>query len=235
MVEAAGAYVRIKIRVPEAYLMLRDYEATRPGLLVMDADGRRVSSLAIGRLDPTDLAGWLAGQKKAKGQERYVVAMKGGDQKKLRAEVRGRVARDGSMVVKTELSIDEFRAIAERHEVELSWRDPVAIRISGAGDLSRVAGIRHVAKRTAYMTRLLLHPRALVGFKLDIEARTYELPGVPTSARGAGVAMAPRRVAGVLTVFPDLFNESETVVARKGKIQWPQVAKAFESAGVPPK
>ena len=47
MVKAGGNYVRIRIRVPEAYLLLRPYETTRPGLLVLDADARRVDSIPL--------------------------------------------------------------------------------------------------------------------------------------------------------------------------------------------
>ncbi len=39
-------------------------------------------------------------------------------------------------------------------------------------------------------------------------------------------------VPGVLTIFPDIFGEKETVVARKGEIRWADVTKAFKASGV---
>ena len=47
LVAATKPYVRILIRVPEAYLLLRPYNTTRPGLLILDADGRRIDSIAL--------------------------------------------------------------------------------------------------------------------------------------------------------------------------------------------
>ena len=47
MVKASAAFVRIRIRVPEAYLLIRPLDTSRPGLLVLDADGRRVDSIAL--------------------------------------------------------------------------------------------------------------------------------------------------------------------------------------------
>ena len=48
VVKAAEPYTRLMIRVPEAYLLLQHFEdATRPGLLVLDADGNAVDSLSF--------------------------------------------------------------------------------------------------------------------------------------------------------------------------------------------
>ncbi len=47
IVDAADPYVRILIKVPEAYLLLFPLATSRPGLLVLDADARRVHSIAL--------------------------------------------------------------------------------------------------------------------------------------------------------------------------------------------
>ena len=39
--------MRVLVRVPEAYALLAPYETTRPGLLVLDADGRRIDSIDL--------------------------------------------------------------------------------------------------------------------------------------------------------------------------------------------
>ena len=60
MIRAAQPYVRIMVRVPEAYHLVREFEAIRPGLLVLDADGRDIDSLPLtGAPKPEDVAQWL--------------------------------------------------------------------------------------------------------------------------------------------------------------------------------
>ncbi len=77
--KAAEPYVRVLIRVPEAYLLLHRFDTTRPGLLVLDADGRRVDSLDLlpvhaGHLSAADVARWLGAAVRKAPRERFVIA-----------------------------------------------------------------------------------------------------------------------------------------------------------------
>lgn len=53
---AAAKFERILIRVPEGYAVVRDYEATRPGVLWLDGSGRKLGIVA---LTGKDTAGYV--------------------------------------------------------------------------------------------------------------------------------------------------------------------------------
>ena len=42
MVAEAQHYVRVLVKVPEAYWLVRDYQCTRPGVLLLDSAGRKL-------------------------------------------------------------------------------------------------------------------------------------------------------------------------------------------------
>lgn len=44
---AAGRFVRLLVRVPEAYWLVRAYGVKRPGVLVLDGTGRKVGAFAL--------------------------------------------------------------------------------------------------------------------------------------------------------------------------------------------
>lgn len=73
MAAAAGPFVRIKIRVPEAYLIVRMYDTTRPALLVLDADGHRVDSIKLLGAKPAEVAQRLVEAQRAPARERFVL------------------------------------------------------------------------------------------------------------------------------------------------------------------
>ena len=47
---------RVKVRVPEGYLIVGPYRTTRPALLVIDAYGRRVDSIRLSAANAADVA-----------------------------------------------------------------------------------------------------------------------------------------------------------------------------------
>ena len=82
MVAAAKGYVTIRIRVPEAYLLMGQYETSRPGLLILDADGRRVDSIPLPgmgapQIGPAKLAARLRTAMKSPALESMRASLKG--------------------------------------------------------------------------------------------------------------------------------------------------------------
>lgn len=137
--------------------------------------------------------------------------------------------------------------LAKGHVVELTFQEPVRVNFDSTGDASprgpaaaiaKVAGAWYVEQGPAlqaYVTRPLLSPKELAraggSYAPDVEARRFELPGIPKGGAGCRVALAPLRVPGVLAIFADLFHDRQTVVGRKGTVSWADVTKAFEGAG----
>ncbi len=60
LADEATRFVTCLVRVPEAYALVRDHRAARPGLLVLDSAGRKRGCIA---LRPEDAAGSLAAAK----------------------------------------------------------------------------------------------------------------------------------------------------------------------------
>ncbi len=61
VIEAAGAFVRLVLRRPHAYNFSADHGDTPiPGLVVLDADGKVVGSLALPAEDAARVASFLA-------------------------------------------------------------------------------------------------------------------------------------------------------------------------------
>jgi hypothetical protein len=237
-VKAAEPFVRIRIRVPEAYLLLFGFEAKRPGLLVLDADGRRVAGIDLPGMGgaPTDaavVAGLLADAATDPPVEMFRVAVKG-DIDAFRGALeeldsvegtarRGEVLRIA--VSQGGLAPKNVDALARKLEVKLEWRSPVAV------DLLAAPGVWYATPQRSHVIPELLDPKSLPA---DLEARTYRLPGFPKGGTGARVAGAPLRVPGVVAVFPDIFGETQTVVGRRSRVDWKAVRRAFEQAGCRP-
>ena len=247
--EAAAPFVRLLVRVPEAYPLLGPYEATRPGLLVLDADGRRVDALALKEdSDPAAVAKWLRGALEAPARERVVMRTPSGVAEALAkslARVEG-VARaevgENEVVVLvrpgTLLPIDST-------SVEVLEPAPVSLRSLEAGDLlvsaralAAVPGVWSVVDRKeglrAWVTRLLLDPaamkKALPALDLDVEERRYALPGVSQGPPAMKIAPPLLALPGILTLRPALASESLSIVGRKGVVDWAAVLKALRGA-----
>jgi len=122
--------------------------------------------------------------------------------------------------------------LANRHKVQLRWHNPIAVTLKARAALAGIPGVWYASDGRAWVADLLLEPQALKAATTDLEARVYRLPGIPKGPGGNRVAAAPLRVPGVLSIFPDIFGETETVVGRKGKVRWANVTEAFKRAGV---
>ena len=236
VVAAAEGYVRIRVRVPEAYLLLSALDATRPGLLVLDDAGRRgdcipLPGMGAPDIGPDEVAKRLRAARDAPALERFRARVAGGD---AAAFVAALGAREGVSSVRLEQGVlhgaaaagkaspGSLVALARSHGVELTVEHPVPVRAETPPAAAWYAG-----DGEAWVPAHALDPAEAS----DLEAREFALPGVSKGGPGARVAAAPLAVPGVLAVFPDLFADAERVVARKGAVDWTAVEKAFADAG----
>jgi len=261
--KAAAAYQRLLIRVPEAYLLLRHYETIRPGLLVLDADGRRVTSIDLNRAlreqwKPADVAKKLDEARTAPALAHIRLKIDGGEKEfreavaKLPGIRKAVVDTRGFAIVAEhgKLTPERIAQISAKTKTKVTWVEPVRVRLDraqGSSDVIAAAGLWHVTptgKGVAapgelwghvYVTRLLLDkPQMEVGgFAADLEMRTFDILDVPKGGLGARVAAAPLKVEGVLAVRPDIFGDTEIVIGRKGAVDWEEVLAAFREAGCP--
>jgi UDP-N-acetylmuramoyl-tripeptide--D-alanyl-D-alanine ligase len=230
---AAEPFVRVLVRVPEAYLLVRDHAASRPGLLVLDADGRRVDAIGLGgKLGIPALADWLREAVKAPARER----------------IRLRVARaDRAACSRTVAGIEGVREVEETDEgltlsvdagalppakiealgsgVEFVEPMPVSLRV-GTEVTAAIPGIWYSAGKRFFVTRQLLDSRLF-----DLDAREFRFDAISRAPSGLIALVSPMSVEGVLAVFPDLDAERVLVVARREEAPWEEVARAFEKAG----
>lgn len=243
----------IRIRVPEAYLILRQYETSRPGLLILDADGRRVDSIPLPgmgapQIEPARLAARLETARKSPARESMRASLKGSVHcmEKVRRDlsalpgVRSVVLSKGVLRLKADagsLSPQRLKTIATGHVVTATMQEPVAVNFMAKPPkaIADVAGVWYAEGTRAYVTRLLLDPKALAeaGDSLvpDIEARAFQLTGLPKGGAACRVALAPLKVPGVLAIFADVFHDRQVVVGRKGEVSWPAVVEAFDGTG----
>ncbi len=216
---AAEGYVTQLIRVPEAYLLLRRFDTTRPGLLILDAEGRRVDSIDLrpalrGELKPEAVAKRLNAAKTKTPTERFWLKT---DDPKAKLTVSGArsVRRIGNygLVIAAPGKVRPEELVKAR-----GWTliDPVAVTVN--------------EKRT-FVSRTLLSPDRF-GADSDVEFRVFDLPSVPKGPSGARVAAAPLNLPGVLSVAPNFALDEELVVGRKGEVDWELVLEAFRAAGV---
>ncbi len=246
--------------MPEAYLLLGHYKTTRPGLLVLDADGRRVDSISLPGLnhpgvDASTCAKRLRTAHKAPALEyvRATIAGSDGCKAKVRRDVLKWAGVQSAEISGTIMTLrgtagsivpSKLMAMADGHSVFLEMQEPVQVNFAGnteaaagaAKAFAQVPGVwytEHARSLSTYVTGLLLQPKSLAVNELvpDVEARVFDLPGVPKGGAGARVARAPLGVAGVVSVFPDIFNNKQTVIGRNDEVDWDGVLTAFEIAG----
>ena len=142
---------------------------------------------------------------------------------------------------------EKLLALARTHKVSVELLEPVPIRFSekpnsktseALAALAKVPGTWYVSKGSpvrAWVTALLLDPlrleAATPGHIPDVEARDFDFEWIFRSGAGLKAILAPLGVAGVISVLPDIFSDRMTVVARRGKASWEEVAQSFRDAG----
>jgi len=92
----------------------------------------------------------------------------------------------------------------------------------------------HKAKGlTAHVSRYLVDPIRLAeaGALPDVLLLRFKFSKLAKGGGGAAVAFAALRLAGVLMVVPDIFNDRMLVIVRKGQIDAKKIEIAFEKFG----
>ena len=215
---AAGPFVRLLVRVPEAYALLGPFDATRPGLLVIDGDGRRVDVIdLVAVVDPGEIAKRLESAATAVALERIRVTAEEPDA--LVKEMKGvagvrEVVADGREV-KIVAQAGAARPLFLRKGVVFD--DPVEL------DAKDVPGAWYAEAGRAYVPRVLLDPAWKIA---SLETRKIDLKGIGKGPPAARVPFAALKVLGVLSVVPDFEKETLTVVGRVGAVDWGAVEKA---------
>ena len=205
---AAAPFVRLLVRVPEAYSLLGPFDATRPGILVIDGCGRRVDVIDLARvLDPAEIAKRLESAATAPALERIRVVAEEPDA--LVKEVKGargtrEVAADGKAVT---IVAEAGAAFPPLLRAKVRFEDPV--------EIEEAPGAWHVADGRAHLPRVMIDPAWKVA---SLETRTIDLTGVGKGPRAMRVPPAALKQAGVLSVVPDFEKETLTVVARVGAV-----------------
>jgi len=189
--EAARPFARILVRVPEAYALLVPYEAVRPGLLVLDADGRRVAALPLvegpkGSPDAVAVARFLRDAVSAPAMERItlkVVPPAAAGTSSLVAALAGipgvekaEAGKDGLSVVARAgaLSPTVVSDLAKQAGAGVEFVEPVPVAFSPGKSTDALKAARALAGSAgtwyasdddgglrAWVTALLLDPRRL--------------------------------------------------------------------------
>jgi hypothetical protein len=258
VVTAAEPYVRILIRVPVAYHLMRQYKCTRPGLMVLDADGRRVDAIPLGAKKAGQVAEWLRDALAAPAYERLTVRFATADREaekgfwKRILEIdgieNGPTNRDGTINLTVKaggLHPEKVEALARAAGLELTLVQPLAVKLTPrkakAGDLEalkKAPGTWYVSRRgpaRAFVSRVFLNPAALAtaapDLTTDLETFAFRLERVLEGNKDCAIALSPIRIKGVLSVLPDASFENVTVVARRGTVKPKALLGAFAKAG----
>jgi hypothetical protein len=219
-VRAAQPFVRLLVRVPEAYVLLGPFDATRPGLLVIDGFGRRVDVIDLARVaDPAEIATRLKAAAKAPALERIRVTAEEPDALvKAMKGVAGvrEVEADGRDVTVVAEADAAFPALLR---AKVRFNDPV--------EVEEAPGAWHVASGRSYVPSVLIDPAWKIA---SLETRTIDLKGVGKGPKAAQVPFAALNVPGVVSAVPDFGKETLAIVARAGAVDWAAVEKAVAAA-----
>ncbi len=217
---AAAPFVRLLVRVPEAYALLGPFDATRPGLLVIDGCGRRVDVIDLAHVaDPGEIAKRLEAAATAPALERIRVTAEEPDAlvKKMKGVAGVReVAADGSVVT---LVAEASAAFPTLIDAKVRFDDPA--------EIDEAPGAWHLASGRAYVPRVMIDPAWKIG---SLETRAIDLEGIGKGPPAARVPFAALNVPGVLSAVPDFEKETLAVVARAGAVDWVAVEKAVAAA-----
>ena len=258
MVTAAEPYVRILIRVPVAYHLMRQYKCTRPGLMVLDADGRRVDAIPLGAKKAGQVAEWLRDTLTAPAYERLAVRFANADHeavegfKKRVLEIdgidNGPTSRDNTInftVKAGGLHPEKVEVLARAAGLKLTLVQPLVVKLTPrkakTGDveaLKNAPGTWYVSTQgpaRAFVSRVFLNPAALAtaapDLATDLETFAFDLEAVLKGNKDCAIALSPLRIKGVLSVLPDASFENVRVVARRGTVKPKALLNAFEKAG----
>lgn len=228
---ATYPFVRLLVRVPEAYALLEPLDAKRPGLLVLDGDGRRVEMIDLHDLtDRAEIAMRLEKAATAQALERIRVGIDG-EPGLLPARLKGVKGirdvgvRGRELIITAEPGAASPALVREKAEkLTLRFEDPVELMLAGE---EKAPGAWYAEAHRAYMPRVLVDPAWRIA---SLETRAIDLKGIGKGPPAARVPFAALKVPGVLSAVPDFEEETLTVVARTGVVDWAAVEKAVAAA-----
>ncbi len=210
--KAAAGYVRLLVRVPEAYWLVTDYKVTRPGVLVLDPRGRKVAAQALSAREPTaSMAATLA-----------------------KALVSGATAKPAADALPPQvtLAFTAPRALPKKRSDKLL---KLVRRLPGVSK-AVVKG----ATLTVTTARLWADPGAIrtAAKLLDIQLApdahrrtTVEVTLVTNTPRALRIKRIRKQVEGVLVAAPDVARNRIEVLFRSDAIDLAGVRKAVTAVG----
>lgn len=246
------------VRVPEAYLLLRPFDTTRPGLLVLDADARRIASIPLtGKPNASHVADELTKALKTPPRERLLIRVPGKaveDISKRLSAIKGAEAPKalpGGFVevwcAKGAVTPDQVAAMAAAAKQDLDVVEPVRVAVKAArkdadvaSSLKKVAGLRHKASTeagaVAWISRWLLKPAHLEaqGLEGDVAAVVYRFKDLPDGPSVVKHLMRPFAEKGVLSVVPRVKEGAIEVIVRPKLHEAEKTLAALQKGGLTP-
>ncbi len=219
---------------PEGNILVKRFGVKRYGLLVLDADGRKVGTIDLRDIyaRPELAARRLEALATAPALETHRVTV-AGPGKKL-AALRDAVLKeksvreatlDGSILTITgKLSPRTLTRRAKAFGVSLTYRTPVPLKISEA----QSPGIWYVEAGISYVTSLLVHPKRLGIVGDRVQTRTIRVPGLRIDSTAHDVLLGMLSVPGVINVLPNRRTQRIDVVGLKDRSTWTDVQRVLD-------
>lgn len=229
-------YVRALVPSPEGDILVKRFGVKRYGLLVLDADGRKVGTIDLRdiRRRPELAARRLEALATAPALERHRLTFAGHAEKleALRVVVQQEssvheAALDGTtLTIIGKLSPGTLARHAATHGVSLTYRTPIPVRISNA----QAPGIWYVEDGLSYVTSLLMHPKRLGIVGGRVKTRTFRVPGTRIGSIAHRVLLGTLGSPGVINVLPNLSAETIDVVGLDDPATWTALRSAIDRA-----
>ena len=238
-------------------MLLQPFNATRPGLLVLDADGRRVASISlIGKPQPREVASGLTKALGAAPRERVLLSVPAdrvAAMSKLLAAMPGvdgkpKVLASGLLETWSEagtLTPRRLAAFAASAKHEIRTVDPVAVSIRALRDgiepenaVKTIAGVRDIAQDsgrwTAMFHRWLFHPRHLKasGLRCDLSSVTLRFTGMPKNATAVQHLRRAMEQPGVVSIAPTLKAGTIELIVRPAEFDADATRAALVAGGL---
>lgn len=205
---------------------MQRFGVKRYGLLVLDADGRKVGTIDLWNIHkrPGLAARRLEELASAPALERHRLTLAGPEKKlaALREVVQGEESvRDATLngrilTIVGKLSPGTLARHAETHGVSLTYLTPVPVKISE----SRSPGIWYVEDGVSYVTSLLVHPKRLGVVGERVKTRRFRVRGARSGRVAHRILLGTLSTPGVINVLPNLPAEQIDVVGLNETSTW---------------
>jgi hypothetical protein len=215
---------------------VKRFRVRRYGLLVLDADGRRVGTIDLRDIyrRPELVARRLEALASAPAVERHRLSLTGPVEKlaALRDAVRREkdvrdAALDGRYLTVTgRLPPSTLRAHAKTHGVRLTYLSPVPVKLSSA----QPPGIWYLEDGSSYVTSLLMHPKRLGIVGDRMKTRTIRVPRARIGSIVHRLLLETLSVPGVINVLPNLPAAKIDVVGPDDPSTWAALQAVLDRA-----